>query len=179
MDALFIRPATPADIPAARTLIESAYRGDDARQGWTHEADLLGGQRIDEDGLARLIADPQEHLLLGFDGSRMVATVNVSNKDGPYAYLGLLSVDPRLQTGGHGRRMIAAAEDKAREIGCRFIEMTVIRQRSELIAYYVRRGYHLTGETRPFPYDDEKFGLPNRPDLIFEVLEKALYPDED
>lgn len=179
MDDFVIRKATPADIPAARALIETAYRGDDARQGWTHEADMLGGQRVDEAGLARFIADPREHLLLGFAGDRLVATVNITDKVGAYAYLGLLSVDPRLQAGGFGRRMIAAGEDKARDIGCRYIEMTVIRQRTELIAYYQRRGYHLTGETRPFPYDDETFGLPTRPDLIFEVLEKELYPEAD
>lgn len=178
MDNFTIRPATPADIPAVRALVESAYRGDDARQGWTHEADLLGGQRIDEEGLAELIADPKHRLLLGFEGDRLVATVNVS-RDTVYAHLGLLSVDPRLQAGGYGRRMIAAAEDEARAMGCRMIEMDVIRQRTELVAYYMRRGYASTGERRAFPYDDPRFGLPSVADLEFIVLEKELYPDDD
>jgi hypothetical protein len=54
--------------------------------------------------------------------------------------------------------------------------MTVIQQREGLIAWYLRRGYHLTGETCPFPYDDERFGRPLRDDLRFVVMERALQP---
>jgi GNAT superfamily N-acetyltransferase len=172
---IVIREAAPGDIPAAHRLIESAYRGDAARQGWTHEADMLEGQRTDPEAIAGLIADPKEHLLLAFDGEAAVASVNISHNDATHAYLGLLAVDPARQAGGLGRRMIAAAEDLARGgLGCVFMEMMVIRQREALIAYYERRGYSRTGEDRPFPYADTRFGLPTRPDLVFEVLEKRL-----
>ena len=52
--------------------------------------------------------------------------------------------------------------------------MTVIAQRAELIAWYERRGYARTGEARPFPYGDPRFGEPRRDDLSFLVLEKPL-----
>ena len=70
---------------------------------------------------------------------------------------------------------MAAAEEHARDaFGCRTNEMTVIEQRSELIEWYRRRGYHATGETEPFPYGNFRFGLPLRDDLRFSVLEKRL-----
>jgi GNAT superfamily N-acetyltransferase len=89
-------------------------------------------------------------------------------------YLGLLTVEPTLQAAGLGRRLIAAAEDCARAFGAKAMEMTVIASRGELIAYYERRGYALTGERRPFPLDDPRFGLPKTRDLEFVVLEKAF-----
>jgi hypothetical protein len=54
------------------------------------------------------------------------------------------------------------------------MEMTVVAQRTDLIAWYLRRGYAATGETRPFPYGDERFGRPRRDDLAFTVLAKPL-----
>ena len=54
------------------------------------------------------------------------------------------------------------------------MRMTVIRQRRDLIAWYERLGYRPTGETEPFPYGDERFGIPTRPDLAFAVLVKPL-----
>jgi N-acetylglutamate synthase-like GNAT family acetyltransferase len=169
------RSARTSDIPALHTLIESAYRGETAKQGWTHEADLLGGQRTDQEQLAGILADQDQTILVADEDGQIIGCVAVRKIRTNRAYLGMLTVDPLLQSGGLGRRLIAAAEDHARNtFAASAMEMTVIVQRQELIAYYLRRGYHLTGETRPFPLDDPKFGLPTRRDLEFVVLEKAL-----
>jgi GNAT superfamily N-acetyltransferase len=169
------RPAAPDDVPALHRLIESAYRGDSAKAGWTHEADLLGGQRTDEAELRDILADASRVLLLGEIDGVLTGCVQVAKQGEGLAYLGLLTVDPRRQAGGLGRWLIAAAEAEAIDrFGATRMEMTVIRQRVELIAWYERRGYRLTGETRPFPLDDERFGLPQTRELEFVVLEKAL-----
>ncbi len=91
------------------------------------------------------------------------------------AYFGMFSVKPTLQQGGYGRRVLAEAERVAREeLGATAMEMTVIRQRKPLIEWYERRGYVQTGERRPFPYGDERFGLPKVDDLEMVVLAKTL-----
>ena len=175
MSAPTFRPAAPDDVPALHRLIESAYRGDSAKAGWTHEADLLGGQRTDETELRDILADASRVLLLAEIDGVLTGCVQVAKQGEGLAYLGLLTVDPRRQAGGLGRWLIAAAEAEAIDrFGATRMEMTVIRQRVELIAWYERRGYRLTGETRPFPLDDERFGLPQTRELEFVVLEKAL-----
>ncbi len=175
--SLKLRPATPDDIPALHRLVESAYRGETAKKGWTHEADLLGGQRTDADGLADIIADPDKTLLVALEGEALTGCVLVARQADGSAYLGMLSVDPDRQAGGLGRQLMAGAEAFAAEtLKAPRMEMTVIRQRTELIAWYERRGYALTGETQPFPLDDERFGLPKRRDLEFVVLAKDLSP---
>jgi GNAT superfamily N-acetyltransferase len=170
-----IRLALSADIPALHALVESAYRGDSARRGWTHEADLLGGQRIDVEMLGAIINDPDQQILVAADGTGIVGCVQIARKGHGTSYLGLLSVDPLRQAGGLGKQLIAAAERAAVTcFGARVMEMTVIGRRSELVAYYQRRGYSLTGEERPFPIGDVRFGLPKTGDLTFVVLAKNL-----
>jgi ribosomal protein S18 acetylase RimI-like enzyme len=170
-----IRAAAAADIPALLDLVHSAYRGDRARAGWTHEADLLDGQRTDAEGLQAIIADPNQRLLLADQDGALAGCVQISDQGGGTAYLGMLSIAPERQAAGLGRALIAAAENHARRLfGAKNMEMTVIRQREELIAYYERRGYARTGEERPFPLDDPRFGVPKRRDLSFVVLAKAL-----
>jgi ribosomal protein S18 acetylase RimI-like enzyme len=172
------RPAREADIPAALALIEGAYRGESAKRGWTHEADLLGGQRTDAAALADMIADPDQTLLLGLRGAKPIGCVLVVDKgirDGQrLAYLGLLTVAPALQAAGLGRALLEAGERHARSFGATIMEMTVIGLRTELIAWYRRRGYALAGRQAPFPTHDSRFGLPKREDLVFEILEKPL-----
>ena len=170
-----IRNAGHADVAALHTLIESAYRGESAKRGWTHEADLLGGQRTDVAALTEIIADPAQHILILQNGDNIQGCVQITSRSHGIAYLGLLSVDPALQAAGIGKHLIAAAEDFARTtLGARNIEMTVIAQRAELIAYYERRGYALTGETREFPLDDPRMGIAKTRDLSFVVLDKTL-----
>lgn len=170
------RPATAGDIPALHALIESAYRGDSAKRGWTHEADLLGGQRTDPDALVAILEDGTQLLTVAHDEcGALVGCVNLQRKPGGIAYLGLLTVAPERQASGLGRALLAEAEQLASVgLGAARVEMTVIRQRPELIAWYERRGYALTGEERVFPYHDERFGVPRRSDLAFLVLEKPL-----
>lgn len=175
MSGLSVRPAAPDDVPALHRLIESAYRGDSARAGWTHEADLLGGQRTDEAELRDILSDAGRVLLLAESDGGLIGCVQVADQGEGLAYLGLLTVDPARQAGGLGRHLIEAAEAEAvARFGATRMEMTVIRQRVELIAWYERRGYRLTGEARPFPLDDERFGVPQTRELAFVVLEKAL-----
>lgn len=170
-----IRVAGRADIPALLDLVHSAYRGERAREGWTHEADMLGGQRTDAAALAEILDDASQRILLATDGNGLVGCVQVSDKGGGTAYLGLLSIAPERQAQGLGRTLIQAAEEFARlEFAATSMEMTVIRQREELVAYYERRGYARTGEERPFPLDDPRFGIPTRSDLSFVVLTKPI-----
>lgn len=162
--------------------VNSAYRGDSSRVGWTTEADLLGGQRIDLDGVRTLIArgavDGGAVVLVHEDAEGLAACVALE-PDGASCYLGMLTVRPRSQTRGLGRRLLAAAEQFARRrFGTREMHMTVIVQRVDLIAWYERRGYRRTGRRRPFPYGDPRFGLPKRPDLAFEVLSRTLFCPE-
>ena len=174
------RFATHADIPALIALVTSAYRGDASRQGWTTEAHLLDGQRIDADMLRADLDAPGSLILLAEDehrhaiGCARIATMPVD--DGvPTAEFGMFSIRPDLQGGGLGRMLLAEAERIARDtLGCARMRMTVIDCRDELLAWYARRGYVCTGVTKPFPYDDPRYGIPKRDSLRFEVLDKAL-----
>lgn len=172
-----IRQAGRPDLPALLELVQAAYRGDTARRGWTHEADLLGGQRTDAEALGEVLDDPHAAVLLADGDGAPAGCVQVTDLRGGGSYLGLLSVRPDLQAGGLGRRLVEAAERHARDrFGARRMEMTVIRQRGELIRWYQRRGYRLTGEERPFPLDNPRFGLPLTRELVFVVLDRALQP---
>ena len=174
MDTLTFRSATLADIPALVELVTSAYRGDASRQGWTTEADLLEGQRIDPEVLQQDLLRPRSQVLLALSGERLLACVHVADEDGA-GYLGMFSVRPDAQGSGVGKQLMIEAERYARdELGMPVMRMTVIDVREELIAFYERRGYLRTGIKKPFPYGDERFGVPKRDDLRFEVLEKPL-----
>ncbi|MCW1384458.1 GNAT family N-acetyltransferase [Novosphingobium sp. KCTC 2891] len=147
-----VRRATLADVPALRALVEAAYRGDSARGGWTHEADLLGDERTSEAELAAAIAATDKRVLVSEADGILTGTVTVASLEQSRAYLGMLCVDPSIQAGGLGRALIEAAESCAmRDFAATTMEMTVIDRRAELIAWYQRRGYRLTSETRPFP----------------------------
>jgi GNAT superfamily N-acetyltransferase len=175
-ECLPTRLATPADATALAALVNSAYRGDSSRAGWTTEADLLGGQRTDADALTTAMDTDGQAILLHEQDRVPVCCVHLSRTGGD-CHLGMLTVRPLAQAKGLGRRLLEAAERWAADRwSSRFMYMTVIAQRPELVAWYERRGYSRTGERKPFPYDDERFGLPRRPDLVFEVLRKPLRP---
>ncbi|WP_299346168.1 GNAT family N-acetyltransferase [uncultured Pseudoxanthomonas sp.] len=174
MDTLTFRSAVPADIPALVALVTSAYRGDVSKQGWTTEADMLDGQRIDPDVLARDIERDRSRILLAERDGLLLACAHVAEDEGA-GYFGMFSVRPDLQGAGVGKAMLAEAERVAREEWrLPAMRMTVIDIREELMAFYERRGYVRTGTKKPFPYGDERFGIPKRDDLRFEVLEKPL-----
>lgn len=162
-----LRLATPADAGTLQPLVQRAYRGEASRAGWTHEADLLEGERISLADLAALLAAPAERVLVMEEADVPIACVRVSDLGDGLAYLGMLAVEPTGQARGIGRAMIAAAEALAREtFGAGRIEMTVIDTRAELIAWYRRRGYAPAG-TRSFPF-------PVEPALTMVVLTKDL-----
>lgn len=171
---LQFRPAVAGDIPVVVELIESAYRGDASRAGWTTEADLLDGRRTGRDDIEAILSRGQSQLLLAERDGELLACAHVAVEDGA-GYFGMFSVNPRKQGQGLGKAVLAEAERIAAEHwACPSMRMTVIDVREELIAFYERRGYHRTGIKKPFPYGDERFGLPKRDDLRFEVLEKPL-----
>jgi ribosomal protein S18 acetylase RimI-like enzyme len=182
MSMVRARPADVTEVPALVELVNSAYRGDSSRRGWTTEADLLGGQRTDAESLGAQLKAAGSVVLVAELDLRLVGCVfleriaagGLATAD-VEAYLGMLTVDPRIQAGGIGSAMLAAAERYARDAwGAVAIRMTVIAQRDALIAWYERRGYARTGETEAFPYGDARFGLPKRDDLYFVVLRKPL-----
>ncbi|MGI5256629.1 GNAT family N-acetyltransferase [Streptomyces angustmyceticus] len=171
---LTFRTAHDADIPGLVDLIESAYRGDTSRAGWTTEADLLEGQRTDPDGVAAVVRAESGRLLVAERDGALIACCQLEHR-GDHVYFGMFAVRPQLQGGGLGKVIIAEAERTAQDLwGAREMRMTVIRQRDELIAWYERRGYRRTGQLTPFPYGDERFGIPQRADLEFELLVKPL-----
>ncbi|MEJ5914644.1 GNAT family N-acetyltransferase [Pseudokineococcus sp. 1T1Z-3] len=191
-----VRAATREDVDAVVALVESAYRGEASRAGWTTEADLLDGQRTDAVAVAALVEAPGSVVLLLERDGRLLACCHVEarpaagraeeerapaadDRDLPgasrrLAYLGMLAVDPTRQGAGAGRAVLAAGVAHARDVlGATDLEMTVVAQRAELVAWYERRGWARTGQTRPFPYGDERFGRPRRPDLEFVVLTRS------
>ncbi|HZQ56509.1 MAG TPA: GNAT family N-acetyltransferase [Acidimicrobiales bacterium] len=169
------RRAAADDIPALHALVQSAYRGDASREGWTTEADLLGGQRTDPDALRAIIDGDGSRILVAEEHGVIVGCCQLERRSGGTAYLGMLAVAPGLQARGVGRAVVGEGERIARtEWGAERMQMTVIKQRSELIAWYQRLGYAPTGETAPFPYGDERFGVPKVADLEFVVLAKPL-----
>ena len=174
MTALHYRDATVDDIPALVRLVTSAYRGEASRAGWTTEADLLDGERIDPAVLRADIERPRSRVLVAERDGVPVACAHVA-VEGDAGYFGMFAVRPDLQGGGMGHALLAEAERVVRdEWALPTLRMTVIDARGELIAWYERRGYHRTGIVKPFPYGDTRFGIPRRDDLRFEVLEKTF-----
>ena len=171
---LSFRPASDDDVAAIVALVECTYRGDASRQGWTTEADLLDGQRIDPQGVKESIEADRSRIVLAYAGSELAACAHIQRRSA-IGYFGMFSVRPGQQGGGLGGTVLAECERQLKDdLACDAVEITVLKQRADLIPWYQRRGYRLTGERRPFPYGDERFGLPRVADLEFVVLDKAL-----
>jgi predicted N-acetyltransferase YhbS len=168
-----LREAEAAEYPAIIAMTNRAFREPAGQAGWKVET-LVEGQRIDESLLRDDMATPGARLLVWREAGEHMGHVRLDEAPDGAWYLAMLTVRPDQQDGGLGRRLLAAAEDFARARGGRRMRMTVVHQRAELIAWYVRRGYAVTGETKPFPYGDDRFGRPNQDGLYFDVLEKAL-----
>ncbi|MBL7874887.1 MAG: GNAT family N-acetyltransferase [Cyclobacteriaceae bacterium] len=164
--------ATLEDAPELDRLVNSAYRGDSSRQGWTTEADLLDGTRTDAQAIIALIQNPDTTLLKYTEGNEILGCVELRNEKGKL-YLGMLTVRPNLQGKGIGKKLLTAAETEAKKQNCRSIFMTVLSVRKELIDWYIRHGYQLTGDRKPFAFTDPRFGQPKMK-LEFAVLEKKL-----
>lgn len=148
---LQFRIAQLTDVPAICALVNSAYRGDSSRAGWTTEANLLTGVRVEAPEVSDLISNSDSFILVCQQGDQIIGSVNLQRtEDG--AYLGMFAVQPTLQGGGIGKQFIAQAEREVQERwGVTRMWMTVITTRTELISYYERRGYTRTGRIVPFP----------------------------
>ncbi len=171
------RVAGHGDVDGLVALVESAYRGEASRAGWTTEADLLDGRRTDAEALRHALDRTDGVVLVAEADGAPVACCHLT-RHGDGAHVGMVAVRPTRQGGGLGRAVLdEAARQAVGRWGARSLRMTVIRQRTELIAWYRRRGFEPTGETEPFPYGDERFGRPRRDDLEFVVLARPL-PEE-
>jgi ribosomal protein S18 acetylase RimI-like enzyme len=165
------RAATAADAPALTDLINRAYRSEASQAGWTTEGHLLEGPRIDEATLLELLAATPAVLLQAELAGCLAGCVYLEPQ-GNALYLSMLAVAPEAQATGLGRQLLAQAEAHARQAGCRIIKMSVLAQRTELLAWYERQGYHRTGASEPFPATT-RFGRPRQP-LTLLALEKAV-----
>jgi len=177
---MHVSVARESELEAIAALVNSAFRGDSSRAGWTTEADMVGGQRTDAQLLRADLAERPGAVLLAMRGDldgALLGSVWLEPRGTDTWYLGMFTIRPDLQSRQLGRTLLNEAEAFAAARGARRMRMTVITVREELIAWYERRGYARTGELVPFPYADERFGLPLRDDLEFAVLEKELEPE--
>lgn len=164
------RKAEMSDAESINQLVNSAYRGESSKAGWTTEADLLGGQRTDVEKISEMLR--QDRIELAYEGSELLGCVYI-RKEGDALYFGMLTVKPTLQNKGTGKLLLNRVDEIAREMGLKKIRMTVINSRTELIQFYERRGFRWTGETEPFPENDPRFGIP-KTKLVFHVFEKSI-----
>ena len=173
MSKFSISPATSNDIRQLTYLVNNAYRGEQAKKGWTHEADLIEGTlRIDETSLRKLLLVPFSLILKCTDeNNRIIGCVYLENQ-GAKMYLGMLSVLPEMQAHGIGKLLLLEGEAYAQKHNCTSVVMTVISVRHELIEWYKRRGYEPTGDKKPF-LEDKRFGIPTKP-IEFIVMEKKF-----
>ena len=175
VETLRIRNAELADVDNVIQIVTRAYRatGDDA--GWTTESHLLDGQRSDPAEVQEIIEDPDSRLLLALDESgALVGCIMVQHQPPNGAHFGLFAVDPARQGLGTGTFLLNAVEQQARDWGCVWLEMVVLNVRADIKAWYERKGFRPTGKTEEFPYGDERFGNPKRPDLRFDSYRKQL-----
>lgn len=167
-----ITNATLEDVSALEKLINSAYRGETSKQGWTTEANLLSGKRITEDELSQIIKNKENTILKFIKNDVIIGCVLLVNK-GNKLYLGMLTVSPELQNSGIGKQLLQESEVHALALNLPKIIMTVISIRGELISWYNRHGFIDTGIREPFPLNDTDAIISKQP-LEFLVLEKIL-----
>lgn len=171
--ALTFRFATLSDADAITANVERAYRGEESARGWTSEAHLMTNPRLAPGEIAGIVADPDARFVMAESAGELLATALITNEGSGVAYFGLFAVVPARQAGGIGRTVLAECEDRARTLwGAKIMRMTVISVRSELIAYYERRGYTLTGERKPLAIEHASGAAQSNFDLL--ILEKKL-----
>ena len=150
-----ITKATLDNVSEITILVNSAYRGETSKKGWTTEANILEGTRISENELTETLSDANNTILVYQENNKIIGTVLLTNKT-TELYLGMLTISPELQNAGLGKKLLQAAEDFARSLHLPKIVMTIITIREELIGWYKRNGYRDTGKREPFPanFDD-------------------------
>jgi GNAT superfamily N-acetyltransferase len=170
-----LRVIAEEEIPVVVRLMNEAYRGQGEVESWSTEVAFIQGDRTSEATLRSEIAEKPKGSMLVWDHQGLIqGCVWVEPASSSIWYLGSLAVDPRLQKAGLGRRLLHGAEEWITEHGGTRVQMTVLNLRDTLLAWYDRRGYRATGEKKPFPYEDGRFGTPVRDDLEFLVLEKRI-----
>jgi ribosomal protein S18 acetylase RimI-like enzyme len=177
-----LQRAGEGDLEALAELMNAAYGGKGEVAGWTHVKDFLVGDRTSVNALrAEIQASPQAQLLVVRSPATgaLRGSVWLEPRSATVWYLGSLTVDPREQNSGLGRRILDAAERRVANLGATKVVIDVLNVRGSLIAWYERRGYKLTGESHVFPYEDHRYGVPQRPDLAFLCLERDLLPGEE
>jgi len=167
-----ITKATLQDIPSLNILINSAYRGETSKKGWTTEAHLLEGKRTTEEELTEINLDSKNTFLKFTENDQIIGSVLLVEKE-HQLYVGMLTVSPELQNSGIGKKMLAEAENHAKSLGLSTLSMTVVSVRAELIAWYKRHGYIDTGKREPFPSSDIHINISDKP-LEFIYLEKKI-----
>lgn len=173
MPNLTFRLAKTADTPKIVALVNSAYRGESSRAGWTTEAELLDGVRTHDEEIASLMNTPRSLILIGLMGEEIIASMHLQLVSDA-AFLGMFAVKPTGQAAGVGKAMMAEAEAVVkREWSARKMLMDVISVRAELIAFYERRGYVLTGKLNVFPVSKDLW-TPKEQDLVLARMEKNL-----
>lgn len=173
--SLNFRLATQDDVATIIELVHAAYRGESSRAGWTTEADFLDGTRTDTDEISEIISTPGNAIVLCDNNKQLLASVHIQKQNETTCYLGMFAVRPTEQGHGIGKKILTTAENMAQQLWqCKCMQMSVITLRTELIAWYERRGYQRTGSFKPFPYGIARYGKPKRNDLLLEILEKNL-----
>ena len=163
------------DVKELEKLINSAYRGEDSKKGWTTEAEILGGIRVDEKALAELLEKSKVTILKlsDLDNNNILGTVCLEVKLGEL-YLGMFAVSPLAQGNGIGKTLLVASENHALQNNCKKIVISVISSRVELIAWYSRHGYVPTGKSIQFEEIEGRFGEPKVSEISLIEMEKLL-----
>ncbi|MES2499475.1 MAG: GNAT family N-acetyltransferase [Pseudomonadota bacterium] len=174
---LHFHKAELVDAQEIAALINSAYRGESSRAGWTTEADLLDGLRTTTQEIASMIKREDAFMLIGVLNDQIVATICcelqiIAGKS--TAHFGMIAVKPSLQNRGYGTEIIQAAEAMTcRQWRVAGFHMAVISIRNELIDFYVRLGFVRTGEFKEFP-NESALWQPKVVGLNFEYLAKLI-----
>ncbi len=171
-----ITKASFADVSSLNKLINSAYRGESSKKGWTTEANILEGKRTTEDELIEIIQDQKNTILKYSKNNEIIGCVLLEEKMNEL-YIGMLTVSPELQNSGIGKKLMQQAEIYAADLSLSKIVMTVISVREELISWYKRNGFVDTGLREPFPVSDVFSQTANEP-LEFMVLEKKILQND-
>lgn len=171
MTELTLREATISDAADIARIVNMAYRPEPGTEGWTHESDLVSGDRTSAAQVAQLLR--HSVILLGLRGAAIVACVQIESKD-MAAHIGMLAVEPAMQGAGVGKTMLAHAEAYAQcSLGAQECVLVVVAARIELIQFYRRRGYEDTGQRLPYP-TEARVGTPRDVTLDLVVLCKRV-----
>lgn len=172
-DNITLAAAETKDSEAIAALVNSVYRGENAKKGWTTEAGFLEGIRITAEKVEEIISRNTDIIIKAVLSGEITGCVHLENKGG-YSLLGMLSVDVRFQDKGIGKLLINECERYTKEVfRLNEIKMKVISRRTELIDYYIRRNYTVTGEREEFGSGGDTFGRPKEK-LYFEIMSKKL-----